>query len=77
MLLYILRRLIWTLVVINIVLFLTFLVFFKLPNGDPAARFAGKSPNPDQLELIRLRDGAGGLRFDDCHECFLLNVYQR
>ena len=53
MLLFILRRLIWTLVVINIVLFLTFLVFFKLPNGDPAARFAGKSPNPDQLELIR------------------------
>ena len=45
MLLYILRRLIWTLVVVNIVLFITFLVFFKLPNGDPALRFAGKSPN--------------------------------
>src|SRR5581483_7430904 len=33
----------------------TFLVFFKLPNGDPAVRFAGKSPTDEQLELIRHR----------------------
>jgi len=55
MLLYIFRRLIWTAVVVNVVLFVTFLVFFKLPNGDPALRFAGKSPNPQQLVLIRHR----------------------
>jgi peptide/nickel transport system permease protein len=53
MTLYILRRLLWAILVVNVVVFITFLVFFKLPNGDPAARFAGKSPNPDQLELIR------------------------
>ena len=28
----------------NVVVFITFLVFFKLPNGDPALRFVGKFP---------------------------------
>ena len=44
MTLYILRRLLWAVLVVNVVVFITFLVFFKLPNGDPALRFAGKSP---------------------------------
>jgi peptide/nickel transport system permease protein len=52
MLIYIARRLVWTLVVILAVLFVTFVVFFKLPNGDPALRFAGKSPTQSQLDLI-------------------------
>ena len=55
MLIYIARRLAWTVLVILVVLFITFLVFFKLPNGDPALRFAGKSPTPEQLALIRQR----------------------
>jgi peptide/nickel transport system permease protein len=55
MLLYIGKRLIWTAVVILAVLFVTFLVFFKLPNGDPALRFAGKSPTPESLALIHKR----------------------
>jgi peptide/nickel transport system permease protein len=33
----------------------TFLVFFKLPAGDPATRFAGKSPTEANLALIRER----------------------
>jgi peptide/nickel transport system permease protein len=41
--------------VILVVLFITFLVFFKLPNGDPALRFAGKSPSPETLALVRHR----------------------
>ena len=33
---------------------------------------------PDQAELVRLRDGAGKLRFDDCHGfLWLLDLYQR
>ena len=44
MLIYIARRLVWTIVVLLAVLFITFAVFFLLPNGDPALRFAGKSP---------------------------------
>jgi peptide/nickel transport system permease protein len=55
MTLYILRRLLWAILVVNVVVFITFLVFFKLPNGDPALRFAGKSPTPESLELIHKR----------------------
>src|SRR5579862_9349894 len=55
MALYILRRMVWAIVVINIVVAITFLVFFKLPNGDPALRFAGKEPSPANLALIRHR----------------------
>jgi peptide/nickel transport system permease protein len=55
MLLYIARRLIWTLVVILAVVLVTFLVFFKLPNGDPALRFCGKSPTEECLSLTRHR----------------------
>jgi peptide/nickel transport system permease protein len=55
MLTYIARRLVWTIVVIFVVLFITFLVFFKLPNGDPALRFAGKSPTTADLIEIHHR----------------------
>jgi peptide/nickel transport system permease protein len=44
MLFYIARRLVWTVVVILAVIAVTFVVFFKLPNGNPALRFCGKSP---------------------------------
>jgi peptide/nickel transport system permease protein len=54
-LIYIARRLVWTLVVIAVVMLITFLVFFKLPAGDPAVRFAGKSPTEESLALIRER----------------------
>jgi peptide/nickel transport system permease protein len=55
MLIYIARRLVWTLVVILAVLFVTFLVFFKLPNGNPALRFAGRSPTTAEIQLIDQR----------------------
>ncbi len=55
MLIYIARRLVWTILVVFIVLFVTFLVFFKLPNGDPALRFAGKSPTTAELAEIHHR----------------------
>ena len=57
MAIYIARRLVWTLIVIMIVLLITFVVFFKLPAGDPAVRFAGKSPTEENLALIRDRMG--------------------
>jgi peptide/nickel transport system permease protein len=52
MIFYLLRRLVWTVVVVLIVLFVTFLVFFKLPNGNPALRFAGKSPTTADIAAI-------------------------
>src|SRR6478752_3167659 len=55
MLIYIFRRLVWTIVVLLAVMFITFAVFFLMPAGDPALRFAGKSPTEDQLALIHHR----------------------
>jgi peptide/nickel transport system permease protein len=57
MTIYIIRRLVWTIVVIFTVILLTYLVFFKLPAGDPATRFAGKQPTPEQLAEIRRQLG--------------------
>jgi peptide/nickel transport system permease protein len=55
MLIYVARRLAWTVIVIGTVLLITFLVFFKLPAGDPAVRFAGKQPTEESLAEIRHR----------------------
>ena len=57
MALYIVRRLAWAGVVVLIVLLLTFAVFYLMPAGDPALRFAGKSPTPESLALIKHRLG--------------------
>src|SRR3954462_8240933 len=57
MTLYITRRLVWTIVVVFCGLAITFLVFYKLPQGDPALRFAGKNPTTSQLIHIRHRLG--------------------
>ena len=57
MLYYIIRRLGWTIIVILCVLLLTFAVFYLMPAGDPALRFAGKSPTEESLALVRERLG--------------------
>jgi len=57
MALYIVKRVAWAGVVVLIVLLLTFAVFYLMPAGDPALRFAGKSPTPESLALIRDRLG--------------------
>ena len=57
MALYIVRRVLWAGVVVLIVLMLTFAVFYLMPAGDPALRFAGKSPTVESLALIRDRLG--------------------
>jgi peptide/nickel transport system permease protein len=54
---YIARRLVWTVVVVFCVLAITFVVFYKLPAGDPALRFAGKNPTQQELTEIRHRLG--------------------
>src|SRR3954470_14387432 len=57
MIFYIARRLLWTIVVVFFVIAITYVVFYKLPNGDPALRFAGKSPTDAELATIRHRLG--------------------
>ena len=57
MMLYIARRLVWTVVVVFCVLAITFAVFYLLPAGDPALRFAGKSPTAREIAQIHNRLG--------------------
>jgi len=55
LLIYLLRRVAWTALVIVAVIFVTFLVFFKLPTGNPALRFAGKAPTEAQIQQVEGR----------------------
>jgi peptide/nickel transport system permease protein len=50
---YIIRRLLWVVVLLLVVSAVTFLIFYALPSGDPAALRAGRSPNPQELAEIR------------------------
>jgi peptide/nickel transport system permease protein len=54
---YIARRLVWTVVVVACVLAITFAVFYLLPAGDPALRFAGKNPTDREIAQIHHRLG--------------------
>ena len=54
---YIVRRLLWVVVVMLVVTSITFLVFFVLPATDPAVTFAGKNPTPEQVEEVRRQFG--------------------
>jgi peptide/nickel transport system permease protein len=50
---YIIRRSLWVIVLLLLVSAVTFIIFFALPSGDPAALRAGKSPTPQQLATVR------------------------
>jgi len=50
---FIFRRLLGMVLVLAVVSFLTFLIFIKIPGGDPALRMAGKNPTPQLIANIR------------------------
>jgi peptide/nickel transport system permease protein len=50
---YIIRRLLYMVVVLLFVIAITFVIFFILPTADPAALRAGRSPTPETLAAIR------------------------
>ena len=50
---YIIRRLLWAVVTLIVVSFVTFVIFYVLPPGDPAVLRAGHFPNPQELVHIR------------------------
>lgn len=50
---YLIRRIGFTVLVLFVVSLLTFLIFVKLPTGDPARRATGKSSTPEQIENAR------------------------
>jgi peptide/nickel transport system permease protein len=54
---YIVRRLLWVVVVLLVVTSITYVVFFVMPSTDPAVTFAGKNPTPEQVEEVRRQFG--------------------
>ncbi len=50
---YIIRRLLWVVVLLFLVSFLTFVIFNTLPSADPATLRAGRQPNPGLVKEIR------------------------
>src|SRR5215207_4748603 len=54
---YILRRVLWGLVLLVLVSVLTFVVFYVLPSADPAQLRAGRSASPELLAQIRANLG--------------------
>jgi peptide/nickel transport system permease protein len=50
---YLIRRALFMILVIIIVSLLTFLIFVKLPAGDPARRAVGRTTTPQQIENAR------------------------
>ena len=54
---YIVRRLLWVVVVLLVVTSITYVVFFVMPSTDPAVTFAGKNPTTEQIEEVRRNFG--------------------
>ncbi|MEA2423469.1 MAG: peptide/nickel transport system permease protein [Thermoleophilaceae bacterium] len=50
---FIVRRLLWVIVLLFVVSFVTFIIFYLFPSADPAALRAGRQPNPQLVEQIR------------------------
>jgi peptide/nickel transport system permease protein len=50
---FIVRRLFSMVLVLFAISVLTFLIFQKIPNGDPALRLAGRTSTPEQIASIR------------------------
>src|SRR3954447_19379942 len=50
---YVVRRIIWTIVLLLVVTLVTFLIFYILPTADPAALRAGRDPSKNLIEAIR------------------------
>ncbi|HXB46943.1 MAG TPA: ABC transporter permease [Streptosporangiaceae bacterium] len=57
MLTFIVRRTLWTAVVMFVITVLVFIIFFKTPGVDPARAIAGRNPSPQVLAEIRAQLG--------------------
>src|SRR5262245_12297428 len=54
---YIIRRLIWVVVVVLAVTLLAYAIFFLLPSTDPAVAFAGRNPSPELIAEVEQQLG--------------------
>ena len=57
MLTFIVRRALWTVLVMFVITVITFFIFFKTPGVDPARAIAGRNSNPEILAEIRAQFG--------------------
>ena len=53
MLPFIIRRLLWMVVLLALLSFVTFVIFYTLPASDPATLRAGRQPTPELIASIR------------------------
>jgi peptide/nickel transport system permease protein len=54
---FIVRRILWTLLVMFVITVLVFLIFFETPGVDPARQIAGRNPSASALKEIRHQFG--------------------
>jgi peptide/nickel transport system permease protein len=54
---FIVRRTLWTVVVMFVITVVVFFIFFKTPGVDPARAIAGRNPSPQVLAEIRAQLG--------------------
>ncbi len=50
---FIVRRLLWMVVLLLVISLITFIIFYTLPSADPAVLRAGRNPSPELVESIR------------------------
>ena len=65
---YIIRRLIYVVVVMLAVTFVAFVIFFLLPSSDPAVAFAGRNPTPELVAQVEEQLGPRQAR-GPCSTC--------
>jgi peptide/nickel transport system permease protein len=53
MLRYIVRRILWGVVLLFVISIITFVIFYLFPSADPAVLRAGRNPNPQTVNAIR------------------------
>jgi len=54
---FIIRRVLWTLLVMFVITLLVFVIFFKTPGVDPARQIAGRNPSAQVMQEIRHQFG--------------------
>ena len=57
MLTFIIRRVLWTVLVMFVITVVVFIIFFKTPGVDPARAIAGRNPSAQVLQEIREQFG--------------------
>lgn len=54
---YIIRRLLWVVLVVMLISLITFTIFYIMPPTDPAIAFSGKQPTPEIIAEVKAQFG--------------------